>query len=129
MLITPEQNRRINNARMLAENCRKQVADILKELIGSNYDPANAAAIDALNQGKSLASDTRLAIIEAVDFELLKQHPKPSLLTEREQQAIARIERVLHGEGQDPQSGPGAWADCGEVDVPILLSLVERLTK
>jgi hypothetical protein len=52
-----------------------------------------------------------------------------TVLTELEQQAINNINAVLNGDGSDPESGPGAWADCGEVDVPVVLDAVSRLTK
>jgi hypothetical protein len=51
------------------------------------------------------------------------------LLTPREQRAIDNINTVLNGDGSDEESGPGAWADCGEVDVPVLLDAVTRLSK
>ena len=50
-------------------------------------------------------------------------------LSTREQQAIDKVEAVLAGDGSDPDSGSGAWGDCGEVEVPILLAIIRRLTK
>ncbi len=50
-------------------------------------------------------------------------------LTPREQQAIKTINAVLSGNGRDPASGPGAWGECGEVEVPVLLNAVARLSK
>ena len=57
------------------------------------------------------------------------QETPTSVLTDREQQAIKNINAVLDGDGSDPDSGPGAWGDCGEVDVPVLLDAVLRLSK
>jgi len=65
-----------------------------------------------------------IAMMEAIGERIAN-----SDLTEREQKAIDNINAVLNGDGQDPDSGPGAWGDCGEVDVPVLLDLVARLTK
>ena len=53
----------------------------------------------------------------------------PTLLTEREQLAVDRINAVLNGDGSSPEAGPGAWADCGEVEVPIVLDALNRLQK
>jgi len=57
------------------------------------------------------------------------QENTASVLTDREQQAIKNINAVLAGDGSDPESGPGAWGDCGEVDVPVLLDAVGRLSR
>ena len=51
-----------------------------------------------------------------------------TLLTPREQQAVDNINAVLNGDGSDPESGPGAWGDCGEVDVPVALEALARLS-
>ncbi|AMJ65028.1 hypothetical protein [Hymenobacter sp. PAMC 26628] len=51
----------------------------------------------------------------------------PTPLVEREQKAIAAIEAVLYADEDDTHGG--AWADCSEVDVPVLLDAVKRLVK
>ena len=51
-----------------------------------------------------------------------------TLLTPREQRAVDNINAVLNGDGSDPESGPGAWGDCGEVDVPVVLEALARLS-
>jgi hypothetical protein len=45
-------------------------------------------------------------------------------LNPAEQQAIANINKAL-----DFDANPGLWADCGEVDVPVLVQAVERLSE
>jgi hypothetical protein len=52
-----------------------------------------------------------------------------TLLTPREQRAVNNINAVLNGDGSDPESGPGAWGDCGEVDVPVVLDALARLSR
>jgi hypothetical protein len=54
----------------------------------------------------------------------LRAAEAPRTLTEREQQAVDNMNEALSKE----DSGQ-AWADCGEVDAEVLLSLVARLTK
>ncbi len=56
-------------------------------------------------------------------------HTAPTLLTERERLAVDRINAVLNSDGSDPEAGPGAWADCGEVDVPVVLDALSRIGK
>lgn len=52
-----------------------------------------------------------------------------TLLMPREQQAVDNINAVLNGDGSNPESGPGAWGDCGEVDVPVVLEALARLSR
>lgn len=45
-------------------------------------------------------------------------------LTVEEKKAIHQINEAL-----DFDADPGLWGDCGEVDVPILISAVQRMDK
>jgi hypothetical protein len=49
------------------------------------------------------------------------------LFTPRELRALANINAALDEENS--AVGPGSWADCGEVDVPVLLATVARLSQ
>ncbi len=87
------------------------------------------------NRGGQIMSHSVVATDDSFLITALFSQPNKAIetttpvLTESEQQAIDRINAVLDGDGQGPESGPGAWGDCGEVDVPILLNLIARLTK
>jgi hypothetical protein len=50
-----------------------------------------------------------------------------SALTPRELEAIDKIEQILNND-HNPDAAHD-WADCGEVDVPVLLDAVKRLNK
>ncbi|MDO7849206.1 hypothetical protein Q5H92_22775 [Hymenobacter sp. M29] len=86
----------------------------------------------AFNEDFSESSETYDACANGLRRWLFKAEPMvraalASALTPRELEAIERIEAILNND-HNPDAAHD-WADCGEVDVPIVLDAVKRLNK
>jgi hypothetical protein len=74
-MITPKQNQRANELRMQAEELRTDLHQLINELTGNNYDPADNQRRDMLYEAKEGAHECRSALHDFVDFTLLPQPP------------------------------------------------------
>ena len=86
----------------------------------------------AFDDGTSESSETYDTCANGLRRWLYKTEPKvrralASALTPRELEAIDKIEQVLNND-HNPDAAHD-WADCGEVDVPVVLDAVKRLNK